>query len=189
MTIVMRCHALAILACAAGLTGCAKSPEQEGPIPIRPGLYQADLSGSVASFMVSTGAGPGKALSRTLCLSGSDSDNIQNLVSLGLLDSSKCQTNHGSRIGNAISAGSVCPVEPGKGSGSASLSFSGVTTPEGLTGAYQFHLDIAPNGKDIDPQTLAAAKVMTGLIKIEARFKRIGDCNGAIGGSSNPWGN
>jgi hypothetical protein len=180
------------LACYVSLSGCAKAPDQQVPIQLRPGQYAVEITGSMLG--ISAGDSGTSAFPKSLCLAGSDDDimrEVSSLFAAFMPANSGCSISRPERRGNAIAASSSCPLDGKFGAGTSKIAFDAVVVTDGIDGAYSFKIDRQrPVGDSNQHAQGALSGGLLAAYKLDTHFHRTGECTGGSGSAglpSNPW--
>jgi hypothetical protein len=180
------------VACCVSLSGCAKAPDQQVPIDLKPGQYAVEVKGNMMGM--SAGDSGTSAFPKSLCLAGTTDDIIRTTSSLftAFLPTS-CTIKHPERHGNAITASSSCPLDAKSGEGTSTISYDAVVVADGIDGSYGFKINLQhPAGNANQRVESAEGRAFLAAYKLETRFRRTGDCTGGSGSAAlprNPWAN
>jgi hypothetical protein len=158
------------------LSACS-NPATETPVDMKPGLYQAELSGQFAG-LVDTGDmyKDGKQKSISFCYRGlSDGYPVAPIEEL-INPEGRCGRPGLDRRGNMLTLTGACGIDPDKGVGQIKYTYTGKISETSLVGDIKAEADIPVINDPSINVTSDQMNAMASMYKMHVKIDRVGDC-------------
>ena len=154
-------------------TACGGDPAAEAPVTVKPGLYEASLSGRGNSpfFM----AAP-TSLEKRVCVTADEAEHFPQMYARKYLAmEGACGGPLAERAGNRISGKVVCPFERGSVTGELTTEFEGTVSAEAVAVEAVSKLAITGGEGDKRARIENSALAKDG-VDLQLDIRRVGDC-------------
>ncbi|MFM5907208.1 MAG: DUF3617 domain-containing protein [Novosphingobium sp.] len=158
---------LGAIALLCGLSACGQGDgSTDEPVTMLAGQYEA-------AFAAPALMGGKKSAELKRCISGSAKDFPSMIVRPYLSLDPHCATAKFERTGNRLTGQAVCPLDPDRARGKATVLFEGTIAPESIDGSVTIDMQIESAE---DPQAKQAADMMR-AVALPFSANRTGDCS------------
>lgn len=165
-------HSFALVGLLA-LAACNRDAAAEAPVTVKPGLYEASLSGRANSPFYSPAPGE---LDKKTCVTAASAENFpQKFARTYFTFDDSCGGPLAERKGNAISGKVSCPFDRSRVTGELVIAFDGTVSEESVDVAAVARIENL-QGEPEDRAEIEATPLVKDGIDMKLSVRRVGDC-------------